>query len=385
MKLDTKRILLIIESSTSYGREILHGISQFAREKNNWWFLVELRGIEESPPLLLKNWKGDGIISRVSNSKTFRLIQQCDCPYVDLLWDFKNAIKCEDLLIAKKFYEYFISLGFQHFGFFSFGKTEWIQTRKQVVLEEGKQLDLTIHTFEPSLIKDDMCPEPQWNDYYEKQLICWLHSLPKPIAILAANDHQAVHLLNYCIQEQINIPDEIAILGINNDDHLCNIVSPSLSSIDPNAFQVGYEAARMLDHKINFNDLSLFERRTIEPKGIIVRQSTETLMIDNADIIDAIRFIRKYATQGIRVCDVLEEVQLSNKTLERWFKKTLGHTPEREIILVKLRHAESLLRNTQMSIRKIAELSGFQSERYFVQFFRREKGLTPYQFRKNIE
>ena len=106
------------------------------------------------------------------------------------------------------------------------------------------------------------------------------------------------------------------------------------------------------------------------------------LNIDNPDIVHAIRFIRQFATQGIRVSDVLEEVQLSNKTLERWFKMTLGHTPEQEIIRVKLEFSINLLKTTNMPIRMIAEVSGFATEQYYVQVFRKIKGKTPAQFRK---
>ncbi|MDD3587677.1 MAG: XylR family transcriptional regulator [Thermoguttaceae bacterium] len=374
------KILLLIESSTSYGRDILQGISQYARERNMWYFSLEPRGITEQAPLL-RSWKGQGIISRVSDEKTFRMIKKVGCPFVELLYESGIVLRTSDDDIIKMAMDHFRSLHVEHYGFFSYGGADWIQSRRLAFEKECTKRGITPFIFQHQLANNAKHVEPLWSVDYEKYLLKWLRTIPKPIAILAVNDHQAVQLMNYCRELSLFVPDSVAILGINNDSHLCSISSPTISSIDPNARHLGYEAAALLDKKMQGLDISDYPK-LILPLGVITRESTETLNIDHPDIVQAVRFIRRYATQGIRVTDVLEEVQLSNKTLERWFKKTLGHTPEQEIIRVRIEYAVNLLKTTNMSVKMISELSGFNKEQYFVQVFRRIKGKTPGQFRK---
>ncbi|MDO5553976.1 MAG: XylR family transcriptional regulator [Planctomycetia bacterium] len=379
MRATKKKILLLVESSTSYGRDILQGISQYATERNHWWFNIEPRGISEGASAL-KRWHGDGIISRVVDRKSHVSIRRSGIPFVELLYNNHSEIRCSDKAIAAMAADYFLQLGFKNFAFFSFGGTGWIQDRKKAFALECKRLNLQCSLFNLPESDLDVSPEPAWNDNYEKDFIPWLTSLPLPCAVLTANDHQAIFLMNYCRELGIVIPDELAVLGVNNDVHLCNILSPSLSSIDQNAQRIGYEAARLLDRRMKNPDIPRVPVLT-QPSRVITRKSTETLVVEDPDILHAIRFIREFAMQGIRVTDVLNEVQISNKSLERWFRKLFGHTPEKEIIKTKLRHAAELLTNTTYPTREIADMSGFSSEQYFVQVFRREMGITPSKFR----
>ena len=162
---------------------------------------------------------------------------------------------------------------------------------------------------------------------------------------------------------------------------MCDILSPTLSSIDQNAYEVGYEGARLLDMKMNGVDCAGYEKALL-PVRVVARESTDAFALKNPDVNRALHFIRKFATTGIRVTDVLHEVNLTSRTLERYFKETLGHTPEREILMTKLRHASWLLVTSNLSNQRIAELSGFANDRYFCYLFKKEKGMTPQQYRR---
>ncbi len=385
MRLRKKKILLLIESSTSYGRDILQGISQYARERNIWSFSLEPRGITEQVPLL-RSWNGQGIISRVSDEKTYQTIKNIGCPFVELLYEHeaKAILNTSDSDIMKMALDYFVHLHFEYYGLFSFGGANWINSRRNAFEVECARRSIEPFLFDYPLANECNQVEPLWSVEYEKHLLKWLHKIPKPIAILAVNDHQAIQLMNYCRELNLPVPDSIAILGINNDTHLCGISNPTISSIDPNARHLGYEAATLLDKKMRGEDVSDYPKYIL-PVGVITRESTEILNIDNPDIVRAIRFIRRFATEGIRVTDVLNEIQLSNKTLERWFKKTLGYTPEQEIIRVRLEYAINLLKTTNMSVQMIAKISGFTSEQYFVQVFRKRHRKTPCQFRNESQ
>ena len=374
-----KQILMLIESSTSYGRDILRGIARYASERNDWEFTVQPRGMADPLPSL-RRWNGDGVISRLSDRRSFEAVASLKCPTVELLFDEQVPVFGSDDAIAAMALSHFARLGFQNVGFFSFGGCFWIRHRRESFLRECRSRQIVPDVFEPPCSRRDRRPEPFWNDRYEKPLTDWLNSLRLPSAILCANDHQAVWLMNACREIGLTVPDDAAILGVNNDEHLCEIITPTLSSIDQNAERIGYEAARLLDKKINGESTDDYPKR-IEPKSLAERGSTDAFPADQPEMVRVVRHIREFASTGLRVADLLDEFQLSNKTLERWFKNRFGHTPEREIILTRLRRAVELLESTNETAASVAELSGFSSERYFVQVFRREIGLTPHRFR----
>ena len=380
-KFRKKQVLFLIETSTSYGRDLLSGAARYVNERNEWNFSIFPRGITETPHFI-KEWHGDGVLARSPDRKTLETIKRFNCPVVELMNNVeKTVIFCDERAIVRLALDHFEEHCFEHVGFFSFGRTLWILERERHFKEEAIARGFHPFIFIDERSRKDTAWYPIWNKRYHSALRMWLKEIPKPIAILAANDIQAVHLINVCNDVGYRIPDEIAILGNNNDVHLCEILSPPLSSIDQNAQEIGYEAARLLDKKMKGEDCSHYEKR-IFPLGIASRQSTNSFALANPDVTRALHFIREFATSGIRVTDIANEVNLTNRTLERYFKESLGHTPEREILATKLRHAEWLLVSSNLSSNQISRLSGFSNEQYFCYLFRKEKGITPQQFRR---
>lgn len=380
MRFRKKRVLLLIETSTSYGRDLLTGASRYARERNEWSFSIFPRGITEAPDYI-RDWRGDGVIARTPDDRILKIIQSFACPVVELMYIAKPDVFCDERALVRLALDHFEEHCFAQVGFFSFGGAGWILERERQFVEECAVRGLVPSIFNTKFSRDDPTRDPLWNEKYNKPLRAWLREIPKPIAILAANDHQAVHLINQCNDLEYRIPDSIAILGINDDTHLCNILTPTLSSINQNAREIGYEAARLLDKKMNGEDCSGYEKR-IMPFQTVTRQSTDSFATSDSDVAHALHFIREFATTGIRVSDVLHEVHLSNRTLERHFKESLGHTPEREIFLTKLQHAVWLLVSSSLPNHQISELSGFSNEQYFCKMFKREKGVTPQEYRR---
>ncbi len=379
-KFRKKQVLFLIETSTSYGRDLLYGASRYARERNEWNYVVVPRGITETPEAL-KSWHGDGVIARTPDKKTHEMIRRTDCSVVEMLSFIKTEVFCDERAIVRMALDHFEEHCFENVGFFSIGNTRWIIERERHFKEEALARGFTPYLFIDKQARKDPTWYPIWNEKYTPALQAWLESIPKPIAIFTANDHQAVHLINGCNNLGYRIPEEIAILGINNDTLLCDILSPTLSSIDQNAREIGYEAARLLDKKMKGEDCSGYEKGVL-PLQVITRQSTDIFAVDNPDVSRALHFIRDFATTGIRVSDVLNEVNLTNRTLERYFKESLGHTPEREILMTKIRHAAWLLVSSNLSNHRIAELSGFSNDHYFCYMFGKEKGMTPQQYRR---
>jgi len=191
----------------------------------------------------------------------------------------------------------------------------------------------------------------------------------------------AHQILSACTECGIAVPDEVAVIGVDNDEVLCELSNPPLTSIDPNAQEIGYEMAALL-HRIIIGEDPLAGTVRIRPRGVVVRQSTEVTAIADSDTATAVHYIRKHACDGIGVEDVLRNVQLSRSTLDRRFARFVGHSPREEITRVRLQRVKELLITTDFTLVKIAELSGFEYVEYMCDLFKRTTGRTPGQFRK---
>jgi LacI family transcriptional regulator len=172
------------------------------------------------------------------------------------------------------------------------------------------------------------------------------------------------------------VPEEVAVIGVHNDELLCDLCEPPLTSVIPNARGAGYEAARLLDRMMDGERLTA-SVRWIEPLGVALRQSTDVVAVGDPKVSSAVRFIRDHVTEGIDVADVLRAVPMSRTLLERKFKALLGQTPHEHILRTRLARVRAMLASTDLSVAMIADRTGFQHAEYLSVAFRRETGLTP--------
>jgi LacI family transcriptional regulator len=192
---------------------------------------------------------------------------------------------------------------------------------------------------------------------------------------------QALRLLDICRESDIAVPEEMAILSVGNDPVICETTRPTLSSLDLDARRIGYEAARLLDQRM--------AGKTCEgiiyppPSHVAVRQSTDLMFVPDADVVQAVRYIREFGCKGIDVPEVARAVGVSRSVLERRFREHLQRTPKSEIMRVRIEHARMLLAQTDKPSEQIARLSGFASAVYFTKAFRREVGMTPRAYRRS--
>ena len=379
-----KRVLVVVESSLAYGRKVASGISQYVQERGHWTVHIEDRGIFEIPPLMLDGWDGDGIITRTANLSLSRILNRCNCPIVELLGDGKNSpieVLPDEEKMSELCIEHFLERGFKNLAFYSFGQSWWSDLRRELFLRASEEKQFTPFCLSETS-EEKSVPLPVWKKKYEDAMIRWLKKLPKQIGILAASDSQAMRVLQACQKIGLKVPEEVAILGIDNDTHLCNLLTPPLSSLDQNAVLVGYEAARLLDLKMSGKKKLPELPILIPPLSVVTRRSTEVTAIDDPDVAAALHFIREYATQGIQVADILHEINISKSTLVRQFRHILGRSPKEEITRVRLNHAKYLLEHTNMPIHLVAHRSGLRSSEYFVSMFHKQTGMSPMQYRK---
>ncbi len=204
--------------------------------------------------------------------------------------------------------------------------------------------------------------------------------LPRPVGIMACYDIKAQQVLDVCRELDLAVPEQVAVIGADNDELLCNLSDPPLSSVVPNSQRAGYEAAGFLDRMMSGQKVKS-DAVLVRPLGIETRQSTDTLAIEDAEIAAAVRFIRRHADTGINVGDVLKEVPLSRRVLESRFRKILGRTPHEEIVRQRIGRIQQLLSETELSLREIADRTGFEHAEYLSVAFKQATGQTPSEFR----
>jgi LacI family transcriptional regulator len=220
-----------------------------------------------------------------------------------------------------------------------------------------------------------------WQENRRPQIAKWLESLPRPIGIYAAGDLASVRLLEVCQENRIAVPEEIAILGVVNDVMLCESTRPTLSSIELDTRRVGYEAARLLERRMDGKEPSK-EVVHVPPSRVVVRQSTDLMLLEDADVVRALKYIRENACRGIDVDRVANAVGLSRSVLQRRFLQHLKRPPKTEIMRVRIEYAKTLLMRSEKISEGLARQCGFSSLRYFTLAFCREVGMTPAAYRR---
>jgi LacI family transcriptional regulator len=223
---------------------------------------------------------------------------------------------------------------------------------------------------------------PVWDPAQLDLLGAWLRRLPKPVGILACMDLRAQQIISAAQESNLLVPDEVAILGINNDLTRCEISYPALSSVAPNTFQSGYRAAEVLAEMLAGKRFPNLDER-IEPIGVVTRRSTDVLAISDRTVASALGFIRERACQRITVDEVVRHAHTSRSQLERKFRAHLGRTPQEEIRRMQVAKIRQLLQETDFPLKRIADLAGFEHVEYMCVLFKRLTGSSPGAFRKS--
>ena len=380
-----RRIALVIESSRAYGRGLLRGIFAYA-QRADWALFFQERGLSDDVPRWLRQWQGDGVIARLDSMKLVRQVKRKALPTVDLrgTYSVQNipVIHSDQRAVSRVAADHFLERKFEHFAFCGFAGVNYGEQRckhfVQYVGEGGH--DVAVYEDPGPATGASTSTIEARGLSAERTLAKWLRALPKPVGLMASNDIRARQVLSICTECGISVPDEIAVIGVDNDELLCELTNPSLTSVVPDTETIGYNAAALLEKMIRGMKPPV-EGPRVKPLGIVTRQSTDVVAIADADVAAAVRFIRERACDGISISDVLRHVELSRSTLHRRFLLYVGRSAKQEILRVRIQRAAHLLRTTDCSLAEIAERTGFGYAANLSQAFRSELGKTPGRYR----
>jgi LacI family transcriptional regulator len=376
-----RRVLLMIETSLEYGRQLLRGINRYVMQHDPWSLYLDQRELMAEAPAWLEKWDGDGIITRWTTPELARRFREMRVPVVDLTDVYGNLglphIWTNHVAIGEMAARHLLERGFRHFGFCGFSNHDWSKRRLQGFRRELQKAGCDCRVLESEW---DTFRTHNWDEQQEA-ISRWLDGIAKPVGIMACNDMRGQHVLDACRRHELAVPEEVAVIGVDNDELLCSLCDPPLTSVIPNPERIGYEAAALVDRLMHGKAADVDER-LVEPIGIATRQSTDVLAIDQPSVATALRYIREQACEGISVADVLKQVPLTRSVLERQFRRYVGRSPQEEIRQVQLKRARQLLAESDLSLAQIAPLAGYRHPEYMSVVFKRLTGETPGQFRK---
>lgn len=373
-----KRVVLLVETSREYGRQLISGIVRYSILNGPWSFYkepIDLRSSIRS----LTNWKPDGIIMR--DTLITKALLRLKIPKIFSIHCSsypKNlpVITSDSCAIGKMASEHLIEKGFKNLAFCGFDGYDWSDGRKLFFCRFNNEAGYYTHTYStPKNIRSY-----DWGKE-ERHVREWIKSLPKPVGILACNDDRGQDLLEVCKFTGFKIPEDVAVIGVDNDPMVCQIGDPTLTSIALNAESAGYEAAKLLDQLMNGEKMK-GQQIVITPSHIIQRQSTDILAVSDPELASAIRFIKENAKNKIRIEDVLKTTTISRRALEQRFRKILHRSIYSQIRRVRVELISKLLIETDLPISQVTSLFNFTDMEHISRYFKREKGMGLRQFRR---
>jgi len=378
-------VLLIFQPRFEECITMLKGIAHFERINNVWTVYHDDEAISETELKWFRNRKWQGVISRHTTPELASTCLELKIPLVDLndveLFPGIPKVRPDNARIGQVGAEHFIERGYQNFGFAGFSNLGWSCERRdgfsEAIRDAGHSCSVLDVVYPGS--KTQFCDDAQI-----EKLSSWLRELPRPIGIMACIDLRAQQLINAAHVCKILVPEEMAILGANNDTFRCELTIPALSSVAPNAFQSGFRAASLLDDMLVGRKIDSFNHR-IEPLGVVTRLSTDILAIDDQTIAEAVNFIRQNACQGVTADQVAENSHISRSLLEKKFRQFIRRSPQAEIRRVKVSKISQLLIDTDLPLKRIAEMTGFEYTEYMCVLFKRMTGLPPGEYREKMQ
>lgn len=376
--LNNYHVALIVETSNEYARGLLRGIQSYLKEHRPWSIYLSEQGRDHLDWTWLSDWKGKGIIARIETPEMALFLKNLGLPTVNLSSTQAipgiPCVETDDEAIAKMAAHHLLERGYKHFAYCGNSNYTWSQLRSKHFVEIMHQ-----NGFSCSILDTANMASASSIDLRDT-LIDWVQSLPVPVGIMACYDALGQQILEACRLAGLTAAEEVGVIGVDNDQLLCELSTPSLTSVGPNSMKTGYVAASLLDQMMAGKEVQ-DGMHLIKPIDVKRRASTDRIAVNDPLVSNALQFIRHHEFEHINVHDLLQVFPVSRRVLENRFRKELGRTPHEEIVQVKINLIKRLLVETELSMHEIATRIGFTHPEYMNVLFKREIGESPGKYR----
>ena len=403
------RVILLLTDNGGYDRGILQGIVRYARIHGPWNLcfagmepalpLPEIECVSDArnnlsrrpeyPPTRLpdlRRWDVNGIIGRIQNRRVAKMALAAKVPVIaldlseeqlagDLPQSKVSEIRSDSHEAGQMAAEHLLERGFRQFAYCGYIGRTWSERSRKGFCLRIQKAGYPCDFYAPPVRKRPMLWQQE-----RPYVTAWLRALPKPVGVMSCNDIRGRQVLEAGALGELSIPDEVAVVGVDDDQLLCELSNPPLSSVALNAEQGGFQAAELLDELMSCHRKKP-RRIDVKPLWVVARQSTDVLAVDDPEIAAAMRYIRDNLQTPLSVQNIVDHVALSRRTLELRFEKVLKRSIRGEIQHARLAWVKRLLVETGLPIAKIAFLVGFNGHSYLTEVFRRDVGETPAQYR----
>ncbi len=382
---------LLIESSRGYGRGLMRGIAKFVRMHNDWSIIYQERMLADAIPLQMEQTKCDGILARIDTDIQKNWLVKRRIPVVDLRGRIVipriPRLIPDDKAVAEMAAEHLLSRGSRHFAFCGFARADYSQTRRDYFCAAIRAAGHSVMVYESPTAAEriDTVGTEISGTAHAAELGNWLCDLPRQTGMMACNDICGRNVLDLCHIHGITVPDHVALIGVDNDEILCDLADPAMSSVILPTESIGFQAAELLAHMMN-GEMALRPEILIAPIGIMKRRSTHAVVEDDPCMMEALAFIRANACAGINVDQVLDHlagknILVSRSTLDRHFHETLKSSPKEQITNARMDRVRQLLRDTNWPVQKIAEDVGMAGAAQLAAVFKHSAGMTLGEYR----
>ena len=384
-------VALVMNAATPYDRKCMAGVAEYANKVGNWTLYVDEDPLRQWPGL--SKWRGDGIIGDFYQRRVTTFRGRSKQPTIRVgggpRWGDPSLadayFETDNEAIPRLAAEHLIERGYQRLAFCGLERSQiapwprdrvaWPTMRARVFKQRAAEAGLPC-----SIYFSHHATDRTWKDL-ESELAKWLASLEKPVGLMACNDARALHVLSCCRKIGAHMPDDIGLIGVDNDELLCELSYPTLTSVEQGVRRMGYEAAALLDQLMSGRKLSQ-SSFVVPPEGVVVRQSTDSLVLEDAHVAAAARFIREHACERIHVSDVAQAAKMSRSRLRIRFSAVRGQSVYSEIQRQRLEQVRQLLTTTSLTLKQIAGRTGFKHVQHMTTVFRQAFGQTPAKYRK---
>lgn len=378
-----RRVALIYDAKLPYDVKVMRGVASYLQQRGGWNVFIEERALHEQRLPDLQAWRGEGIIADLDDPRVAAIVHGVGLPAVGFGGGYGWRTKApgvpyvftNNAAVARLAAEHLLDRGFRHFAFCGYPKTDingWAAERESTFTSIVAKRALSC-----SVYRGRHRAANNRGAFHR-----WLRSLPAPVGLMAANDKRARQVLEGCRLAGLHVPRDVAVIGVDNDEMICELSHPTLSSVEQGCAEIGYRAAALLDSMMagaKPGSLTVM----VEPRGVVTRQSTDVMAVKDPRVGAALELANSHAHEGWKVDDVVRALGVSRSTLEFHFRAALGRSVADEMRRVRLEKARRLAAETEMPLKAIAAGTGFRSIQHMTSCFHRYLGQTPAQYRRS--